>query len=84
MNGTPLLILSIFSLFCCQILSPVVFFMANKAQKSGTLAPGDVGTTNIAKIIGIIGTVLLVLGIINLIMHGGHLNYQIGTPPHTP
>lgn len=64
MSGTPLLILSIFSLLCCQILSPVVIFLASNALKSGTLPAQDVGPTNIARIIGIVGTVLLVLGII--------------------
>ncbi len=51
-------------MLCCQILSPVVFFLANSALKSGTVPPQDVGTTNIAKILGIVGTVFLVLGII--------------------
>ncbi|BCM91026.1 hypothetical protein IAD21_02890 [Abditibacteriota bacterium] len=84
MSGTPLLIMSIFSLLCCQILGPVSWFMANNALKSGTVPAGDIGTTNAARIIGIIATVFLVLGIIRFIMNGGNLSYNVGTARPAP
>ncbi len=64
MNGKTLLGMSIFGLICCQILSPVTWYLSNQAITTGTLPADDLSNANIARIIAIIGTVLLVLGII--------------------
>ena len=70
MNGTTLLAMSIFSLLCCQILSPVTWFLSNQAITAGTLPANDLSQANIARIIAIIGTVLLVLSLIGYFVLG--------------
>lgn len=80
MNGTTLLVLGVLSICPCNILGPVVFFLANNALKTGTLPADEVSKVNIAKILGIVGSVLLLLNILNLIRNGGKVSYQIGNP----
>jgi TRAP-type C4-dicarboxylate transport system permease small subunit len=70
------LVLSIIGLVCCQVLGIVAWVMANnelEGIKSGTRNPINEGTANAARIIGIVGTVLLALGILMVLLVVGGL-----------
>ncbi|HSK07590.1 MAG TPA: DUF4190 domain-containing protein [Acidimicrobiia bacterium] len=71
------LVLSIIGLVCCQVLGIVAWVMANnelEGIKSGRRNPANEGTANAARIIGIVCTVLLALGIlVALLIVGGLL-----------
>ncbi|MGH8950876.1 MAG: hypothetical protein ACRDX9_05570 [Acidimicrobiia bacterium] len=61
------LVLSIIGLVCCQILGIVAWVMANnelEAIKAGRRNPANEGTASAARIIGIVTTVLLGVGIL--------------------
>ena len=66
-QGTLILILGILSIVCIQLLGPVAWIMGNKAIAQIDANPSaytNRGTVNAGRICGIVGTVLLVLGII--------------------
>lgn len=66
-QATTALVISIIGLVCCQILGIVAWVMANKELegiKAGKRNPANEGTANAARIIGIVGTVLLGIGIV--------------------
>jgi hypothetical protein len=70
------LVLSIIGLVCCQVLGIVAWVMANnelEGIKSGRRNPTNEGTANAARIIGIVGTVLLALGILMVLLVVGGL-----------
>jgi magnesium-transporting ATPase (P-type) len=96
-NGTLILVLGILSIVCIPILGPVAWIMGNNAMKTLDVPGTDQtqrSTANIGRILGIIGTVLCVLGIISWIVFGasffaaarsGALTPQGGmTAPSTP
>ena len=61
------LVLSILGLVCCQILGIVAWVMANnelEGIKAGKRNPANEGTASAARIIGIVTTVLLGVGIL--------------------
>jgi len=65
------LVLGIIGLVCCQVLGIVAWIMANnelEGIKAGRRNPQNEGTATAARIIGIITTVLLAVGIIALII----------------
>jgi hypothetical protein len=65
------LVLSIVGLVCCQVLGVVAWVMANnelEGIKAGRRNPANEGTASAARIIGIVGTVLLGLGILAAIL----------------
>lgn len=66
-QATTILVLGVLSLICCQILGPVAWIMGKKAVAEIDATPGRYAgrdKANIGKILGIIGTVLLVLSIV--------------------
>lgn len=70
------LVLSIIGLICCQVLGIVAWVMANnelEGIKAGRRNPANEGTASAARIIGIVGTVLLALGILFAILVLGGL-----------
>jgi ABC-type Fe3+ transport system permease subunit len=65
------LVLSIVGLVCCQVLGIVAWIMANnelEAIKAGRRNPANEGTASAARIIGIVATVLLCVGVVLLII----------------
>jgi len=66
-RGTLILVLGILSLVVCQPLGIAAWIMGNgdlKQIDAGTMDPTGRGTTNAGRICGIIGTVLLIIGVI--------------------
>lgn len=71
-QSTTILVLGILSIVCCQILGPVAWIMGNKAVKEIDANPGAYSgreTANIGRILGIIGTVLLAIGLVIAIIY---------------
>ena len=66
-QATTALILSIVGIVCCAVAAPVAWYMGNtevQAIDAGRRDPSNRGTANAAKIIGIVGTVLAIIGIV--------------------
>lgn len=66
-QATTVLVLGILGIVICGILAPIAWVMGNReieAIDSGTRPPQNRGTANAGRILGIIGTVLLGIGII--------------------
>lgn len=66
-QATTVLVLGILGLVICQILGPIAWVMGNKelqAIDAGRRAPENRGSANAGKILGIIGTVLLGIGLV--------------------
>ena len=66
-QATTALVLGILGIVCCQVLAIVAWVMANnelEGIRSGRRNPTNEGTANAARIIGIVGTVLLAVGVI--------------------
>jgi uncharacterized membrane protein YjgN (DUF898 family) len=69
-QATTILVLGILGIVVCGILGPFAWSMGNKelaAIDAGRRPPENRGTANAGRILGIIGTVLLGLGILILI-----------------
>ena len=69
-QATLALVLGIVSVVCCSILGPVAIFIGNASRQriqasGGTLGGGGLATAGF--VLGIIGTVFLVLGIFYVI-----------------
>ena len=83
-NGTAVLVVSLLGLVCCQILGPVAWIMGNSALNTLNQYPGadqsQRGLVTTGRIIGMVGTGLLVLcfllGIISGISGGGSHRYR--------
>ena len=73
-RGTLILVLGILSLVCCSPLGPVAWIMGSgdlKRIEAGEISREAKGLTQAGMICGIIGTGLLVLGIIWMVFFGG-------------
>ena len=73
-NATLLLVLGILGIICCGFLAPVTWVMSNSAMATLNAGGGqesDRTMVNIARILGIVGTVLLVISILWLVLGGG-------------
>ena len=65
-QATTVLVLGILSLVLCQVLGPVAWVMGNKELAgidTGLRPPQNRGTAQAGRILGIISTVLMILGI---------------------
>ena len=70
-QATTALVLGILGLVLCQILGPFAWSMGNKEMQAidaGRRSPENRGTANAAKILGIVGTVLLAISIVVIIL----------------
>lgn len=66
-NATLILVLGILSLVCCGLLGPVAWIMGNNALRdidAGIGNPSDRGMVVAGRVLGIIATVLMILGIL--------------------
>ena len=66
-RGVVILILGIIGIVACQILGPIAWVMGNadmKEIRAGLRDPAGEQLTNVGRILGIIGTVLLGLNIV--------------------
>ena len=66
-RGTLILVLGILGLVVCAPLAIVAWVMGSgdlKQMDAGTMDPGGRGITNAGKICGIVGTILLIIGVI--------------------
>jgi uncharacterized protein YneF (UPF0154 family) len=63
-NGTLILILGILSVIGFAIVGPFAWIMGNNAAKISGGDPQQMNLANIGKILGIVGTVFLILSII--------------------
>ena len=73
------LILGILGIVCCGLLAPVAWVMGSqelKAIKAGTSAASGEGLAKAGMILGIIGTVLLLFGILWIFFAGGMAVFQ--------
>ena len=69
-QATTVLVLGILSLVICQVLGPFAWVMGNReleAIDSGRRPPDNRGTANAGRILGIIGTAFLAIGVIALL-----------------
>ena len=65
-QATTILVLGILGLVLCQVLGPFAWVMGNKELEgidAGRRAPENRGTAQAGRILGIISTVLLIVGI---------------------
>ena len=70
-RATLVLVLGVLGLILCQFLGIVAWVMGNadlKEMAAGTMDPSGKDMTNIGRILGIIATVLLILGIVGFVL----------------
>jgi hypothetical protein len=68
---TTILILGILGLAVCQVLGPFAWSMGNKALREIDASNGQLSgrdTTNVGRILGIVATAILVLGVIFFVL----------------
>ena len=67
-------IFGVLGIICCGLLAPVAWYLANEELKSidaGRLPEANRGMAQVAKILGIIGSILLVIGLLWVLLFGG-------------
>lgn len=70
-QATTILVLGILGIVLCQFLGPFAWVMGNReleAIDAGRRPPENRGTANAGKILGIIATVLLAVGVVALFL----------------
>ncbi len=73
-KATIAVVVGVLGIVCCGLLAPVAWYLANeeiKAIDAGRLSEANRGMAQVAKILGIIGSVLLVLGLLWVLFFGG-------------
>ena len=73
-NSTLILVLGIVGLLCCNLLGPIVWYMGKQELQGiaeGRIAAANEGTAKAGMILGMIGTALLVFGILWIFFFGG-------------
>ncbi|MGB7982890.1 MAG: hypothetical protein WCF36_19070 [Candidatus Nanopelagicales bacterium] len=72
-RGTTVLALAILGLLFCSPLALVAFFMGRSdlaAMDAGTMDPSGRGTTNVGRILGLVGMVILAASVVLLVALG--------------
>ena len=67
-------VLGVLGIICCGLLAPVAWYLAGEELKSidaGRLPENNRGMAQVAKILGIIGTIILGLGLLWIVFFGG-------------
>ena len=70
-QATTVLVLGILSLVLCQILGPIAWVMGNNELAgidAGRRPPQNRGTAQAGRILGIISTVLMIIGVVFLVI----------------
>ena len=70
-QATTILVLGILSLVVCQILGPIAWVMGNNELAgidAGRRPPQNRGTAQAGRILGIISTVLMIIGVVFLFL----------------
>ena len=79
---TTVMILGILGIVLCQVCAPFAWVMANRARKEIAAAPpgtyGPSSGVTVGYVLGIIGTVLLVLGVLFVVVYLGIIVAVIG------
>ncbi|MFQ3588608.1 MAG: DUF4190 domain-containing protein [Fimbriimonadaceae bacterium] len=73
-EGAKVLVLGILGILCCGILAPVAWVFGNKALReidAGAADPSERGLVTVGRILGIVGTVLIVLQLVWIFGFGG-------------
>ena len=73
-QATMALVLGILGLICCNLLGPFAWIVANKELQgidAGRLPESNRGMAQVAKILGIIGTIFLALVLLWVVLFGG-------------
>ena len=73
-KATTALVLGILGFLCCQLCAPFAWYIGKnelKAIQAGTSPAAGEGTAKAGMILGVIGTILLVLGVIWIFFMGG-------------
>ena len=73
-RATTALVLGILGFLCCQLCAPFAWYMGSqelKAIKAGTSPMAGEGTAKAGMILGIVGTILLVLACVWVLFFGG-------------
>lgn len=68
------LVLGIVGILCCSVCAPIAWYMGNqeiKAIREGRSSVVGEGMAKAGQILGIIGTILMVLGILWIVFWGG-------------
>lgn len=66
-NPTMLIVMGVLGIFCCNILAPITWVMSNNAMNTinaGQAPEFERGNVNVGRILGIVGTVLLIVGVL--------------------
>lgn len=78
-RASTVLVLGILSIICCGPLGPIAWYMGNQELhriRIGYLPPTSEGVARAGMILGIIGTVLLVVTIVWILFLGGLATLQ--------
>ena len=73
-RATMAVVFGVLGIICCGLLAPVAWYLGNEELKqidAGRIADTTRGMAQVAKILGIIGTILLGLGLLWVLFFGG-------------
>ncbi len=73
-QATTALIVGIVAIVCCQLAAPFAWYLGNKELQliaAGQSSPAGQGTAQAGKILGMVGSALLILGAVWIIFFGG-------------
>ncbi|WP_239489113.1 DUF4190 domain-containing protein [Luteitalea sp. TBR-22] len=73
-KATMAVVVGVLGIVCCGFLAPVAWYLGNEELKhidAGRIAESNRGMAQVAKILGIIGTILLGLALLWILFFGG-------------